>query len=296
MFDFDDIYPAHHLLEALNYLVQHPTATVLAGGSDLLVHIRNRKLTGSHLLSIYQIDELRGIEEVPDGICIGALTSFSSIASDPMIQSYIPVLAEAACSVGGPQIRNIGTIGGNICNGVPSADSASTLLALDAQLEITSAYQTRYIPITEFYLGTGQVDLHPGELLTKIYLARSSFEGYHGHFEKYAMRRAMDISTVNCSCNLKLSPDSMTISTLRLAYGVAAPVPLRMLQLESEACGMPACQKTIDQLMVILSRILNPRDSWRASRDFRIHILLTLTKNILTKLIQEACDAPPCKN
>ena len=127
MYDIKALYEAESVKDAVRLLVEHPQAQVIAGGSDVLVQMREGKRAGKELVSIYGLDELRGVKVEEDGtIRIGSLTSFSHITKDPVIQKYINVLGEAVDMIGGPQIRNIGTIGGNTCNGVTSADSAST--------------------------------------------------------------------------------------------------------------------------------------------------------------------------
>ena len=138
MYDMKALYEAKSVEDAIRLLQEHPEAQVIAGGSDVLVQMREGKRAGVELVSIYGLDELRGVTMDEDGtIRIGSLTSFSHITKDPLIQKHIGVLGEAVDMVGGPQIRNIGTIGGNTCNGVTSADSASTLFAWDARIELT---------------------------------------------------------------------------------------------------------------------------------------------------------------
>lgn len=138
MYDLKALYEAESVAHAIRLLQEHPEAQIIAGGSDVLVQMREGRRAGKELVSIYKIDEMRGISYEEDGaIRIGSLTSFSHITKDPIIQKHINVLGEAVDMVGGPQIRNIGTIGGNTCNGVTSADSASTLHAWDAIVEIT---------------------------------------------------------------------------------------------------------------------------------------------------------------
>ena len=131
--------------------------------------------------------------------------------------------------VGGPQIRNIGTIGGNTCNGVTSADSASTLHAWEAIVELTGKNGVRRLPIKDFYLRAGKVDIRAeeGEIQTAILIPKVSYENCFGHYIKYAMRNAMDIATTGCSVNVVLSEDKKTIVRARIAYGVAGPVPMR---------------------------------------------------------------------
>ena len=150
MYDIKALYEAKSVKEALSLRKQHPSALILAGGSDILIKIREGKLAGAELISIYGIDELRGVEIEEDGtLKILPLTSFSHITKNELIQKCIPVLGEAVDKVGGPQIRNIGTIGGNISNGVTSADSASTLFAWDAIVELTGTEGVRRLPIPE---------------------------------------------------------------------------------------------------------------------------------------------------
>ena len=148
---------------------------------------------------------------------IGSLTSFSHITKNEWIQKYIRVLGEAVDMVGGPQIRNIGTIGGNTCNGVTSEDSASTLFAWDAVVELTRTMTVlEDFRIQEFYIKAGRVNLRPGEIQTGILIPKKSYEGYQGHYIKYAMRNAMDIATLGCSANVKLSKDGKVIEDIRI--------------------------------------------------------------------------------
>ena len=203
MYDLKALYEAESVEHAVALLMEHPEAQIIAGGSDVLVQMREGKRAGKELVSIYGIDAMRGVSFEEDGaIRIGSLTSFSHITKDPIIQKYINVLGEAVDMVGGPQIRNIGTIGGNTCNGVTSADSASTLHAWDAIVEITGPEGVRRLPIHDFYIKAGKVDLRPGELQTAIIISKEAYEGYFGHYIKYAMRNAMDIATTGCSVNV----------------------------------------------------------------------------------------------
>ena len=175
-------------------------AQIIAGGTDVLVQMREGKRAGKELISIYGIDAMRGVSlDEEENIRIGSLTSFSHITKDPIIQKYINVLGEAVDMVGGPQIRNAGTIGGNTCNGVTSADSASTLFAWDVIIELTGEKGVRRIPIQEFYISAGKVDIHPDEIQTAILIPKASYENCFGHYIKYAMRNAMDIAICACS-------------------------------------------------------------------------------------------------
>lgn len=289
MYDIKALYEAASVPHAIALLTEHPQARIIAGGSDVLIQIRSGKLAGAELVSIYALDELRGVSLEADGaIRIGSLTSFSHIARDPIIRARIGALAQAVDMVGGPQIRNIGTIGGNTCNGVTSADSASTLLAWDALVELTGPQGVRRLPIGDFYIRAGQVDLRPGEIQTAILIPQAAYQGYQGYYIKYAMREAMDIATTGCSVNVKLSPDKTTIQDVRLAYGVAGPVPMRAPHAEAFARGKAIEDATIEGFGQAALSDVNPRDSWRASREFRLHLAKELAQRALREAIRLA--------
>ncbi len=289
MYDIKALYEATSVKDAIALLQAHPAAHIIAGGSDVLIKMREGKLAGCELVSIYGLDALRGVTLEADGaIRIGSLTSFSHITKDPIIQAHINVLGEAVDMVGGPQIRNIGTIGGNTCNGVTSADSGSTLMAYDAVMEVEGPNGQRLIPIQEWYVSAGKVSLQPAEIQTAIRIPKASYEGYFGHYIKYAMRNAMDIATTGCSVNVKLSPDKTTIQDVRLAYGVAGPVPMRAPHAEAFARGRAVEDATIEGFGQAALSDVNPRDSWRASREFRLHLAKELAQRALREAIQLA--------
>ena len=287
MYDIKALYEASSVEDAIRLMQEHPEAQIIAGGSDVLVQIREGKRAGAELVSIYGIDGMRGVSYDGEGaIRIGSLTSFSHIAADPIIREKIPVLGEAVSLVGGPQIRNIGTIGGNTCNGVTSADSASTLFAWDAIVELTGPEGVRRVPIQEFYIKAGKVDLKPAELQTAILIPKKAYEGYTGNYIKYAMREAMDIANLGCSVNVSLSEDKKTIRDVRIAYGVAGPIPTRAPSAEAAARGRETTRETVDAFAQAVLEDIHPRDSWRAAKAFREHIAVEMAKRALTKSIE----------
>ena len=291
MYDLKALYEATSVQNAVELRLAHPEAQIIAGGSDVLVQMREGKRAGKELISIYGLDELRGISiDEDENIRIGSLTSFSHITRDPIIQKYINVLGEAVDMVGGPQIRNIGTIGGNTCNGVTSADSASTLHAWEAIVELTGKNGIRRLPIKEFYIKAGQVDIRveDGEIQTAILIPIASYENTFGHYIKYAMRNAMDIATLGCSVNVRLSADKKSIERARIAYGVAGPVPMRAPSAEAVANGQPISYDLIDRFGLAVLNDINPRDSWRASKAFRQHIAVEMAKRCLLESVKLA--------
>lgn len=289
MYDLKALYEAESVQDAVRLRLEHPEAQIIAGGTDVLVQMREGKRAGKELISIYGIDAMRGITlDEAENIRIGSLTSFSHITKDPIIQKYINVLGEAVDQVGGPQIRNAGTIGGNTCNGVTSADSASTLFAWDAIIELTGKDGVRRLPIQEFYLGAGKVDIHPDEIQTAILIPKASYENCFGHYIKYAMRNAMDIATTGCSVNVVLSEDKKSIGRARIAYGVAGPIPMRVPAAEAVAAGKPLTMETADAFAAAVLEDIHPRNSWRASKEFREHIAVEMARRCLIESIKLA--------
>lgn len=286
MYDIKALYEAKSVEDANRLLIEHPEAQVIAGGSDVLVQVREGRRAGAELVSIFGIDELRGVSiDEEENIRIGSLSSFSKITHDPIIQKYINVLGEAVDQVGGPQVRNIGTIGGNTCNGVTSADSASTLFAWDAVIELTGPEGVRRVPIQEFYIKAKVIDIKPGEIQTAILIPKKSYEGYTGNYLKYAMRNAMDIATTGCSTNVKLSADKKTIEDIRMAFGVAGPIPMRIPSAEKLAIGQPISRELVTKVSEAILNDINPRDSWRASKAFRSHVGVMMAKKTFEKAI-----------
>ena len=291
MYDMKALYEAESVENAIALRLEHPEAQIIAGGSDVLVQMREGKRAGKELISIYSLDELRGVTiDEEKNIRIGSLTSFSHITRDPIIQKYINVLGEAVDMVGGPQIRNIGTIGGNTCNGVTSADSASTLHAWEAIVELTGRSGIRRLPIKDFYIKAGQVDIRAedGEIQTAILIPKASYENCYGHYIKYAMRNAMDIATLGCSVNVQLSPDKKTIARARIAYGVAGPVPMRCPSAEEAAKDKHLTLETAEEFSLAVLKDIHARDSWRASKAFREHIAVEMAKRCLIESIKRA--------
>ena len=289
MYDLTELYEARTVEEAVALRLEHPEAQIIAGGTDVLVQMREGKRAGKALISIYGIDSMRGVSlDAEENIRIGSLTSFSHITRDPIIQKYINVLGEAVDTIGGPQIRNAGTIGGNTCNGVTSADSASTLFAWDAVIELTGKDGVRRLPIQDFYLGAGKVDIHPDEIQTAILIPKASYENCYGHYIKYAMRNAMDIATTGCSVNVVLSEDKKTIARARIGYGVAGPIPMRAPTAEAAALGKPLTAETVDAFAAAVLEDIHPRDSWRAGKAFRQHIAVEMARRCLIESIKLA--------
>ena len=289
MYDMKAYYESKSVADAVRLRLEHPEAHIIAGGSDVLVQMREGKRAGVELISIFMLDELRRVTiDEEENIRIGSLTSFSHITRDPIIQKYINVLGEAVDQVGGPQIRNIGTIGGNTCNGVTSADSASTLHAWEAVVELTGPNGTRRCPIKEFYKKAKVVDIREGEIQTAILIPKESYRDTYGSYIKYAMRNALDIATNGCSVNVRLSPDKKAFERVRIAYGVAGPIPMRAPTAEAAINGLPVTMENVDKFAETVLQDINPRDSWRASKAFRQHVAVESARRCLIESVKLA--------
>ena len=262
MYDIENYYQAKSVKDAVRLLNEHPDARIISGGSDVLIKIREGKFAGTSLVSIHGIKEIQGVKMADNGdIYIGAGTVFSHITNDAIIRKYIPVLGEAVDQVGGPQVRNIGTIGGNICNGAVSADSAPTVFSLNALLRLEDGKEGRLVPVKDFYLGPGRVDLRQGEILTYVIIPAKEYEGYHGHYIKYSMRNAMDIATISCSVMSKVNQQAGVIEDVRITFGVAAPVPYRCTKAEEALKGMKIEESLYEKTAQLIREEINPRDS-----------------------------------
>ncbi len=282
MYDMKALYEAENGADACRLLTEHPEAIIIAGGSDVLIQMREGRLAGKELVSIYGADDLRGISMEEDGtIRIGALTSFSHIHNDPIINEHIKVLGDAVNMVGSPQVRAIGTIGGNTCNGVTSADSASTCMAYDVEMEIQGPEGIHRLPITEWYLGPKKTVLQQNEILRAILVSKKNYEGYKGIYMKYGMRNAMEIATTGCSVNVKLSEDKKIFEDVRCGFGVAAPVPIRSRNAEAFIKGKEVTKENVELFAKEVLKDVTPRDSWRASKNLRLHICKTMAERAL---------------
>lgn len=285
MYDIRKSFIAHSVDEALELLSANEGAIPAAGGTDILIRIRERKLKNAVLVSILNIPELNTISMEADGtIIIGSGCNFTKITEDPVILEKIPVLAEACRQVGSPQIRNVATIGGNICNGAVSADSAAPLYVLDAELVLCSKDGVRVVPIRDFHTGPGKTVRRPDEILTQIRIPSMSYQGHGACYLKFGQRKAMEIATLSCAVNVSLSKDRRHVKTAAIAFGVAAPKPVRCPETEALLSGMEIGPELFQAARTNVLGELQPRDSWRASLELRTQLI----KELLVRSLKEA--------
>ena len=287
MYNIEFLKRAGSVEEAIALLVENPGARLISGGTDVLIKLRHGNTDFSSLIDINGLPELRYIKKDRDGnILIGSGTVFTDLIESELIRAEIPILKDAAQSVGGPQIRNMATIGGNICNGVTSADSGPGLFVLNALLTLRGKDGEREVSMPDFYLGPGRVDLKPGEVLTGIKIPAKEYNGFFGYYFKYAMRQAMDIATIGCGVSLKVENDR--IADFRISYGVAGPVPIRCPETEKAVLGSDISPGFLEKLSAAVEADVNPRTSWRASKEFRINLIKELSKRAAVKALNRA--------
>ncbi len=290
MFDIKWVHEADSVKDAVEWLKKDEDAEVISGGTDVLIRVREGKDAGKALVSVHNLQEIKGISmDSNENIVIGAGTSFYNITNNEIIQKNLLSLGEACDTVGGPQIRQTGTIGGNICNGATSADSASTMRALDAEIVCVGPNGERTVPISQWYTGPGKTVRDRCEVVTKFIIKKENYKGYFGYYSKYGKRNAMEIATLGCSVLVKLSDDKSKIEDVKIAYGVAAPVPSRAPSAESYARG-----KSISDANLFVEfgkkalEDMNPRDSWRASKEFRQQLIVELANRTLKQAVVRA--------
>ena len=288
MYDITGFYAAKSVADAVRALSAQPDAILIAGGTDVLISVREGKLSGRPLVSIHGLPELTGVRMEADGtLWIGACTPFSDLSAHPLIREHAQMLGEAVNEVGSPQIRHMGTIGGNLANAATSADSAPSLFAMNAELELTGADGSRRLPIAEFYTGPGKSVRRHEEILTAIRIKKTEYEHFYGRYIKYGKRNAMEISTLGCAAWVHLAEDGK-IEDLRLAFGVAAPTPIRCAAAEALAKGQMPEESLYDRLAEQVRREITPRSSWRASAEFRLQIAGEMTRRAVRDAVERA--------
>jgi CO/xanthine dehydrogenase FAD-binding subunit len=267
--------------EALDLLAQ--TGGIwkpFAGGTDLMVLLEAGKLPHQNYINIWDLKELRGIEVGDSRVTLGALTTYTEVRANPILRDEFPMLCQAAKETGGIAIQNRGTLGGNIVNASPAADSPPALLAYDAELELKSKSGSRNIPYAKFHRGYKQMDLHDDELLIAIHLPRHRAQRIH-YYRKVGTRKAQAISKVCFAGVAEL--DSQTITHVRIALGSVAPIPIRCERTENRLQNQPLTSETIKVAASTLAAEIAPIDDIRSTRDYRLRVSLNLLDDFLSR-------------
>lgn len=268
--------------DVLNVLAKEPGAwKPFAGGTDLMVLLESGKLAHKNYVDIWPLKELKGIEVSDDYVHIGALTTYTELQANATLQQEFPMLCQAAGETGGLAIQNRGTIGGNIINASPAADSPPALLAYDAELELISAKGSRWIPYQGFHTGYKQMDMQADELLRGVRLPRAT-STLTQHYRKVGTRKAQAISKV---CFAAVGRHTGTeFADARIALGSVAPIPLRCIKTEAVINGHALNAGAIAAAKAELAREIVPIGDIRSTADYRLRVAVNLLEDFLVKI------------
>ena len=254
-----------------------------AGGTDLMVLLEAGKLPHKNYVNIWNLKELRGVEVTESHITLGALTTYTEVQDHPVLRDEFPMLCQAAKETGGIAIQNRGTLGGNIVNASPAADSPPALLAYDAELELVSKEGARRMSYSGFHKGYKQMEIHPHELLRAILLPRKT-KGLTHYYRKVGTRKAQAISKVCFAAVGSLRNGQ--IANVRIALGSVAPIPIRCIQTEAALNGQALNEQTIAAAKQALAGEISPINDLRSTQDYRLQVSLNLLEDFLFRLPQ----------
>jgi carbon-monoxide dehydrogenase medium subunit len=254
-------------------------AMVISGGTDLLVKIRHGLLNPKTVIGLKKI---RGLDEITfdrrGGLTIGATALLADVASNPVILQRYPAVAYAAGETATVQIRNMGTLAGNLCNAAPSADSAPTLMALEAEVLLTSLHGQRRLPLDEFFKGPGRTAMKYGEILTGILIPPPSPRS-GASYKHISARGKVDISAVGVGVSLLL--DGERCRKVRIVLGAVAPTPMRAVKAEKMIMGKTLTEKLMELAGIQASKESIPISDMRATKVYRKAMVAVLTKRAL---------------
>ncbi len=272
--------------EASRLLLHAEEAVPIAGGTDLSILMKKKALQPPYVVNLMGLGwNYRYIDE--QVIHIGATSTFTEILSTAFIRETVPVLYQACAQIGSLQCRSMATIGGNLCSAVPSADSATPLLALDARVKLVSADETRTVPLNEFFKGPRKTVLKRGELMQEIQIPVPPQDSL-GTFLKFGRRKALTLSVVNVAVHA--TPNGLTdgIPSVRIALGAVAPTPVRATRAEEILAAKPATSDQIDKAVAIALTEIAPISDLRASKEYRLDISRILLQRALLEIVERA--------
>ncbi len=275
--------------EAVATLARHGTsARVLAGGTDIIIQVREGRRNVGVMVDVKKIAEVTGIEWGPGGtLSIGAATSCTAIYHDAEVASRFPALIDSASLIGGIQIQSRASLGGNLCNSSPAADSIPTLIALGATCEIAGPGGRRQVPVEDFCTAPGQNVLAPGEMLVALsFPAPAANSG--AAFERFIPRNEMDIAVANAAASVTLSGDGSRFEAARIAIGAVAPTPLYVKAAGDALVGQPVSDESIARAAAAASAAARPITDMRGSAGQRRHLAGVLTTRVLNTAISRA--------
>ena len=287
--EFDLLRP-HTLPEALRLLAEVPGATPLAGGTNLVVDLRAGRHCPPTLVDVSHLPELRGVWREGVGgaaeVVVGAGTTITALLDDPLIAHNAVPLREAAAVFANPLVRNRATVGGNLADASPAADTAPALLSLDASVTLVSAAGTRCLPLADFFLGPRRTRLEPGELIVSVrWPVPSAYTA--GGFTKVGLRKADAIAVLSAAVMIEAGPagaDGVPVcSAARIALGAVAPRPIRIPSAEAALAGQPLTSETIAGAAHLAALAATPIDDVRSSARYRRHTVEVIVRRLLER-------------
>lgn len=289
--DFEYFAP-RDIKEACRLLQEHDNrAKVMAGGTDLLVHMKHRTIIPRYVIGLKHLSGLGTIEYNENrGLRIGALATHQTVADSPLIKERFRALGAACSKVGTPQIRSMGTVGGNLCNGSPSSDSAPPLIALNAAVKLLGVEGERVIPLESFFVGPGETALRIGEILTEIQVPSPSLRTQLSYV-KLPARTRVDMAAVSAAVFVTLDSKNAICQDIRIVLGAVAPVPLRAKRAEEVLRGKKMEEQLIQQTAQRASEEAQPISDIRSSADYRREMVKVLTKQAIRQALGQAPSA-----
>lgn len=276
------IYELDELLKLLNKY--RDKCTIMAGGTDVVIKLKENKIKPIHLIDISEIKEMRFIKEENEYIEIGALSTFTDIEKNNYFIDNLKGLSIAAKSVGSPQIRNKGTIGGNICNGSPAADIVPPLLALDATVVIKSLNNSREIPLENIFIDKGKVDINFDEILYSVKFKKLKHNEILT-FSKLGLRKALAITRISIAVYVKLK-QNMEIENIRIGSAALGKFCLRERNLEEFLIGKILNENSIKEAKKAIYSVLNERLENRYSKSFKVEASKGVLSEALTDILK----------
>jgi carbon-monoxide dehydrogenase medium subunit len=263
-------------------------AKILAGGTDILVQLRETNREADLVVDVKKIPELMKYEFSPQsGLKLGASVPCYKIYEDEAVKKAYPALADAARIIGGWQIQSRASVGGNLCNSSPAADTIPALIALNATAHIAGPSGRRTVPVEQFCTAPGKNVLARGELLTMLELPPAK-KGEGSHYLRFIPRNEMDIAVVGAGAWVRLDSGGKTIEAARIAVGAVAPTPLFAAEASSFLSGKPATEETFRQAGELAKKIAKPISDMRGPAEYRTHLVGVLVVRALTKAVERA--------
>jgi len=261
-----------------------PEAQVLAGGTDLLVKMKTGLQKPAYLVSLKQVAELKGIRHEPRvGVVIGARTTHNELVTSPVLAERFRSVCSAAATMAGYQIRNTGTVGGNLVNAVPSADLPPILIALSAKVRLVNPTGERLLELEEFFAGPGKTALQPGEILASVIIPEQATTG--SNYRKFGLRQAEALAVVGVASAVTMQGDVM--QDVRIALGAVAPTPMRARQAETLLRGQKVNEKLIAMVSGFAAAVARPINDIRGSAEYRRHLVEVLTRDSIHAAIEK---------